>query len=107
MLANEKMLLHLMLLKGTGLVDGPPSSPSPTLQNQIAGASVVIGAETISLLYADAGQLVGLVPTDAAPNSSPQLIVLRDNAVAIATPVIISPLIRPFSPRTGRDKGKA
>ncbi len=80
----------LMLLRGTGLADGPPSSTSTTLQNQIAGASVVIGSETISLLYADAGQLVGLVPADAAPNSSPQLIVFRDTSVGIATPVIIS-----------------
>ena len=81
----------LMLLKGTGLADGQESSSSTALKNQLAGAQVAIGqAGLISLLYADANQVVGLVPSNLQPNSSQAVIVQRDSALGVQVPVIIS-----------------
>ena len=79
----------LMLLRGTGLADEQATSTSP-LKSQLAGASVILGGIPIPLLFADTGQVVGLVPPDALPNASPQLIVSRDAALGFPVPVIIS-----------------
>jgi uncharacterized protein (TIGR03437 family) len=80
----------LMLLKGAGLADGPASSNIAALQQQLAGASVVVGGRPASLLYADTGQVIALVPSDVPVNTSQQVIVQRDNVVGIAAPVIIA-----------------
>jgi uncharacterized protein (TIGR03437 family) len=80
----------LMLLKGTGLADGQASSSAAPLKLQLAGASVYIGGTTASLLYVDAGQVLALVPPDAAVNTSQQVLVQRDNAFGVAVPVIIA-----------------
>jgi trimeric autotransporter adhesin len=79
----------LILLKGTGLADEQATSTSP-LKNLLGGASVILGGAPIPLLYADTGQVVGLVPPDASPNASPQLIVSRDAALGFPVSVIIS-----------------
>jgi uncharacterized protein (TIGR03437 family) len=79
----------LVLLKGTGLADEQATSTSP-LKDQLGGASVILGGAPIPLLYADTGQVVGLVPTDASPNASPQLIVSRDTALGFPVPVTIA-----------------
>lgn len=80
----------LMLLKGTGLADGQASSTSTGLQNKLAGAQVAISqAGFIPLLYADAGQVVGLVPANLLPG--PQEIILqRDTTLGVQVDVIIS-----------------
>jgi len=80
----------LMLLKGSGLADGQASSTSGTLQNELAGAQVAISqAGFIPLLYADTGQVVGLVPSNLPPG--PQEVILqRDSTLGVQVDVIIS-----------------
>ena len=80
----------LMLLKGTGLANGPASSTATPLQQQLAGASVYVGGSTAPLLYADTGQVLALVPPDLPLNTSQQVVLQRDNALGIPVPVIIS-----------------
>ena len=79
----------LMLLKGSGLADGQASSTS-SLKSELAGAQVAISqAGYIPLLYADASQLVGLVPANLPPG--PQEVILqRDSTLGVQVDVIIS-----------------
>ena len=53
---------ELVVITGSGLADGQASSTSSPLPQQLAGASVVIGGQLTSLLSANNGQLVGIVP---------------------------------------------
>ena len=80
-----------MLIKGSGLADGEMSATSTPLENTLAGASLVIGGEPASLLYADSGQVLGLVPLNVPVNGSQQVLVVRDNATANPVSVIIAP----------------
>ncbi len=80
----------LMLLRGTGLADGPASATSSALGNKLAGAQVAIGqAGYVPLLYADTVQVVGLVPATLSTGSQ-AVVVQRDNALSVQVPVIIS-----------------
>jgi uncharacterized protein (TIGR03437 family) len=81
----------LLLLTGTGLANGKASSSTAPLQLQLAGASVVVGGNSAPLLYADTGQLLALVPSNAVVNTSQQVVVQRDNAVGLGVSVIIAP----------------
>jgi len=95
-----------MLLKGSGLADETAISTSP-LKNQLAGASVVLGGTPVSLLYADSGQVLGLVPLDASPVALPQLILARTAHWTSMVPWSFQRLIRQFSRQTELDRDKA
>ena len=79
----------LMLLQGTGLADGKATSGS-TPTNQLAGASLLVGAQEASLLYADPSQVIALIPSNVPLNSTPQLVVSRDAGYIIVPAVNIS-----------------
>jgi uncharacterized protein (TIGR03437 family) len=79
----------LILLKGTGLANGIQSSTTP--QPQLAGASLLIAGHLASLLYADTGQVIGMVPPDVPVNQPGQVLVQRDTATAVPVSIIIAP----------------
>ena len=98
---------ELVLIKGTGLADGQASSNSSPLPQQLAGASLVIGGRLASLLYADATQVVGVVPSDLPANSSQQIILLRDNSTGIPSPAIVAATQPAVFTQDGSGKGQA
>lgn len=79
---------ELILIRGTALADKQASATSAPL-SQLAGASVIIGGQIASLLYADAGQLLGVVPS-LPLNSQPQFAVLRGDSYGLPSSVIIA-----------------
>jgi trimeric autotransporter adhesin len=80
----------LILLKGTGLADSQASSSSNPPPVQLGGTQVAIGqAGFIPLLYADASQVVGLVPSTVTPGPQ-ELVVQRDSTLGGQVDVIIS-----------------
>jgi uncharacterized protein (TIGR03437 family) len=81
---------ELVILNGTGLADGQASSAASPLPQQLAGASVSIGGQLTPLLYANNGQLVGIVPPNLPPNSSQQIVPIRDTAAGIPSPAIVA-----------------
>ena len=82
----------LMLIRGTNLADGTASSTSAPLQQQLSGAAVAIGGSPMSLLYVDQMQMIGVVPSNIAVNSSQQVVVARNNSLSLpSSPVIIAP----------------
>jgi len=96
----------LILLKGSGLANGPATSKVVPLEQELAGASVVVGGRLASLLYADTGQLIGLVPPDVPLNTSQQIIVQRDNLLGSIVPVIISAAHPAILTRDGSGQGQ-
>ena len=81
----------VMLIRGSGLADGQSSATATPLQNTLAGASLVIGSKTASLLYVDSGQVIGLVPANVLVNSSQQVLLVKDNTFGSPVSVIIAP----------------
>jgi uncharacterized protein (TIGR03437 family) len=82
---------ELILVRGTFLADRQASATSAPLSQQLAGASVIIGGQLASLLYADASQVLGLVPTTSLLNSQPGLAVQRDDSyVVLQSSVIVA-----------------
>ena len=61
------------------------ATTSPLPQN-LGGASVLMGGVLTSLLYANNGQLVGIVPQGVQVNSSQQIVPERDNTVGVPSP---------------------
>jgi uncharacterized protein (TIGR03437 family) len=96
----------LVLLKGSGLASGTASSTAGSLKEQLAGTSVLIGGRLASLLYADTGQVIGLVPPDVPVNTSQQLLIERDNALGTLVPVIIAPTHPSVLTRDGSGQGQ-
>ena len=80
----------LILLQGTALADGPATAPSGTPALQLGGTSLVINGNTTPLLYADTGQVVGLVPPNVPVNTSVAVTFLRDSVPGIPSSVVIS-----------------
>ena len=79
-----------MVINGSGLADGQANSTTSPLPQQLAGASVAIGGQLTPLLYANNGQLVGIVPPNLPPNSSQQIVPSRDDALGVPSPAIIA-----------------
>ncbi len=97
---------ELVLIQGTGLADGQASSNSSPLPQQLAGASVFVGGKLTSLLYADPTHIVGVVPSDLPPNSSQQIVLLRNNSTGIPSRRLLLPRNPPCLRKTDRAKGR-
>jgi uncharacterized protein (TIGR03437 family) len=80
----------LVLIQGSGLADGQGSSTSTPLAKELAGASVLIGARSASLLYTDESHVIGLVPFDLPVNTQHQVLVQRGNRLAIPSSVTVA-----------------
>jgi uncharacterized protein (TIGR03437 family) len=96
----------VMLVKGNGLADGQSTAAGTPLQNTLAGASLVIGSKMASLLYADSGQVIGLVPPDIPVNASQQVLLVRDNSYGNPVSVIIAPTHPAILTKDGSGKGQ-
>jgi trimeric autotransporter adhesin len=98
---------ELILIKGSALANGKQSSSSSPLPQQLAGASVVLGGRYTPLLYADSSQIVAVVPPDLPPNSSQQILLVRENSTGIPSPVIVSTTQPSVFTEDGSGKGQA
>jgi uncharacterized protein (TIGR03437 family) len=96
----------VMLVRGSGLSDGQSSATGTPLQNQLSGASLVIGSKTAPLLYADSGMVMGLVPPDVSVNASQQVLLVRDNTYGTPVSVIIAPTHPAVLTADGSGKGQ-
>jgi uncharacterized protein (TIGR03437 family) len=82
---------------GSGLADSAVSGPLP-LTTQLGSTQVVLGGETLPLLYAADSVINVLIPYDLAVNTTQQLVVQRANAISVpvktaifnAAPAILS-----------------
>ena len=86
----------LVLLQGTGLADGPISSTSTPLAQQLAGTSMLIGGRQASLVSADSSRVVGLVPLDLPINTQSQILVQDGTRYGIPSPVAVANPSRDF-----------
>jgi uncharacterized protein (TIGR03437 family) len=97
----------LMMLKGIGLADGQMSSSTDPLPQQLAGVSVTVGGGQASLLYADMGEVIALVPLGVPVNASQQVILQRDNALPAVAPAIITTTHPAVLTKDGSGQGQA
>jgi uncharacterized protein (TIGR03437 family) len=98
---------ELVVINGSGLADGQASSTTSPLPQQLAGASVSIGGQLTPLLYANNGQLVAIVPSNLQPNSSQQIVPIRDNAAGIPSPAIVASTQPAVFTQNGSGTGQA
>ena len=80
---------ELVLIQGSSLADGPASS-GPTPQEELSGASMLIGGRVAPLVYADASRVMGVVPSDLPINTQQQLVVKRGLNLGLPMSVIVS-----------------
>ena len=80
----------VILIRGSSLADYKAQASSSPLQQQLAGAAVAIGGKLAPLLYADANQVVALVPSDLETDTPEQLLVQRDASLAVPAGLVIS-----------------
>jgi uncharacterized protein (TIGR03437 family) len=97
----------LILIRGSGLASGQAAATSAPLGQLLAGASVVIGGSLATLLYADATQIVGVVPPDVPVNTEQQLILQRDNTAGVPISLIIATTHPAVLSKDGSGRGQA
>jgi uncharacterized protein (TIGR03437 family) len=97
---------ELVMVTGSALADGQSSSTSMPLPQQLAGATLLMGGRLTPLLYADNGQLVGIVPPDLPVNSSQQILPVRDNTAGVPSPTIIAATQPAVFTEDGSGKGQ-
>ena len=95
----------LILIKGSGLADSQASSHSKPLEQQLAGAQIVVGGTFSPLLYADSNKVVALIPNGIPVNSSQQMLVVRDNLLGLPSPLIIASTHPAILTNDGSGKG--
>jgi trimeric autotransporter adhesin len=98
---------ELVVINGSSLADRQASSTTSPLPQQLAGASVAIGGQLTPLLYANNGQLVGIVPPNLPVNSSQQIVPMRDNASGIPSPAIVAATQPAVFTQNGSGTGQA
>jgi uncharacterized protein (TIGR03437 family) len=83
---------------GSGLADAPMQPSTLPLPNQLGSTSVLLGSETLPLLYVSDGLISAVIPYDARVNASQQVVVQRGNAYSVpvsigmldAAPVVLA-----------------
>ena len=98
---------ELVVINGSALADGQASSTSSPLPQQLAGASVLIGGQPTSLLYANNGQLLAIVPPNIPVNSSQQIVPQRDNTLGVPSPAIVTATQPAVFTKDGSGTGQA
>ncbi len=95
-----------MLIRGTDLADGPASSANSP-QQQLSGASVLIGGRLASLVYADKTSVIGLVPPDVPVNTQQQVLVQHGANLAVPAPGIVAATQPAVFTQDGSGQGQA
>ncbi|MBZ5604578.1 MAG: hypothetical protein LAO79_19935, partial [Acidobacteriia bacterium] len=83
---------------GSGFADAPVQPQTLPLPHQVGSTTVVLGSETLPLLYASDGLIAAVIPYDVPVNASQQLVVTHGNAVSVpvsfgmfdAAPVVLA-----------------
>jgi len=97
--ASSPALGLLVSIFGSGLADEPVPSTTLPLPRKVGTTGVTLSdGEELPLLYVSNGQINALIPYEATPNFTYQLVVQRDNAISVpvaatvfkAAPAILS-----------------
>jgi uncharacterized protein (TIGR03437 family) len=83
---------------GSGLADAPVQPQTLPLPHQVGATTVLLGSQTLPLLYVSDGLISAVIPYDVPVNASQQLLVTRGNAVSVpvsigmfdAAPVVLA-----------------
>ncbi len=75
---------------GVEMADGIGRSLSIPLSTSLAGATVLLGGQTLPLLFTSAGQINALVPYGIATNTEHQLVVQRGASFTVPEPVTVA-----------------
>ncbi|MCH7979681.1 MAG: hypothetical protein IH935_11995 [Acidobacteria bacterium] len=78
-------IFGVKMAEGTGAADALP------LATQLAGTTVVLGGQSLPLLFASEGQINAMVPYDIATNTEHQLVVQRGSRFTVPEPVTVAP----------------
>ena len=81
---------NLISIFGTEMSEGTGSAESFPLTTQLGDTTVVLGGQTLPLLFASAGQINAQVPYGIAVNIEHQLVVQRGNSFTVPEPVTVA-----------------
>jgi uncharacterized protein (TIGR03437 family) len=80
----------LISIYGSNLADGSGPAGTLPLPGQLNGAQVMLGNQTVPLLYTSAGQMNVQVPFNVPVNSQFQMTVQRDNVLSVPESLVIA-----------------
>lgn len=81
---------NLISIFGVEMSEGTGSAGALPLPTQIGDTKVVLGGQTLPLLFASAGQINAQVPYGIAANTEHQLVVQRGNSFTVPEPVTVA-----------------
>ncbi|MCZ6490028.1 MAG: hypothetical protein O7A06_05805, partial [Acidobacteria bacterium] len=81
----------LISIFGVKMADATGSSNALPLATQLAGTTVLLGGQTLPLLFSSAGQINAQVPYGIATNTEHQLVVRRGTSYTVPEPVTVAP----------------
>ena len=81
----------LISIFGLKLADATGAADALPLAKELAGTSVLLGGQTLPLLFSSAGQINAQVPYGIATNTEHQLVVQRGTSLTVPEPVIVAP----------------
>lgn len=77
---------------GQNLANGTAGAPALPLGTTLGGATVLMAANSVPLLYGSSGQLNGVVPSEINVNTSQQILLQRGNTLSIPLSVDVGPM---------------
>ncbi len=80
----------LISIFGVEMADGTGAAQSFPLATQLAGTTVLLGGQTLPLLFSSAGQINAQVPYGIATNTEHQLVVQRGTSFTVPEPVTVA-----------------
>ncbi|MCH7978231.1 MAG: hypothetical protein IH935_04545 [Acidobacteria bacterium] len=81
---------NLISIFGVEMSEGTGSAGALPLPTQIGDTKVVLGGQTLPLLFASAGQINAQVPYGIVTNTEHQLVVQRGNSFTVPEPVTVA-----------------
>ena len=80
----------LISIFGVEMADRTGSADALPLSTQLAGTSVLLGGQTLPLLFTSEGQITAMVPYGIATNTEHQLIIQRGTSFTVPEPVTVA-----------------
>ena len=81
----------LISIFGVEMAEGTGGAEALPLNTQLAGTTVVLGGQSLPLLFASEGQINAMIPYDIAINTEHQLVVQRGTSFTVPEPVTVAP----------------
>ncbi|MCZ6490162.1 MAG: hypothetical protein O7A06_06490 [Acidobacteria bacterium] len=80
----------LVSIFGVAMADATGAADALPLARQLEGTTVLLGGQTLPLLFSSAGQINAMIPYDIAVNTQHQLVVRRGTASTVPEPVTLA-----------------